>query len=94
MARRRIRTRILSRLEGDVTTVKALVTHPMTKTHFITEVTCEHNGKVVMSANWGMGISTNPYCSFKFKGGKKGEPVKFTWKDNKGKTGEIEKNII
>jgi sulfur-oxidizing protein SoxZ len=90
----RIRTRILSRLKGDVTTVKALVKHPMTRERFITEVKCEHNGKVVMSANWGMGISSNPYCSFKFKGGKKGEPVKFTWKDNQGKTGEVEKNII
>lgn len=91
---RRIKTRILSRLKDDVTTVKAVVRHPMTRTHFITEVTFEHNGKVVMSANWGMGISSNPYCSFKFRGGKKGDPVKFTWKDNQGETGEVVKNII
>ena len=89
----RIRTRILSRIKGDVTTVKALVKHPMTGTHFITEITCEHNGKVIMSANWGMGISPNPYLSFKFKGGNKGEPVKLSWKDNKGDTGEMVNNI-
>ncbi|WP_069470122.1 thiosulfate oxidation carrier complex protein SoxZ [Candidatus Marithrix sp. Canyon 246] len=89
----RIRTRILSRVKGDVTTVKALVKHPMTRTHFITEVTFEHQGKVIMSANWGMGISSNPYFSFKFKGGNKGEPVKLTWKDSQGDAGEVEKNI-
>ncbi|WP_069470125.1 thiosulfate oxidation carrier complex protein SoxZ [Candidatus Marithrix sp. Canyon 246] len=89
----RIRTRILSRIKGDVTTVKALVKHPMTGTHFIKEITFEHQGKVIMSANWGMGISSNPYFSFKFKGGNKGEPVKLSWKDNKDHTGEIVKNI-
>ena len=89
----RIRTRILSRIKGDVTTVKALVKHPMTRTHFIEEITFEHNGKVIMSANSGMGISSNPYFSFKFKGGNKDEPVKFSWKDNKGDSGEIVKNI-
>ncbi len=89
----RIRTRILSMVKGDVTTVKAVVKHPMTRTHFIKEITFEHNGKVVMSANWGMGISSNPYFSFKFKGGKIGEPVKLSWKDSQGETGEIVKKI-
>lgn len=55
--------RIRARLSGDVTTVKALISHPMEtgnrknkKTgklipaHFIQEVTCKHNGSDVLDA--------------------------------------------
>jgi len=84
--------------KGDEVTVKALMTHPMTpagkdkKTgkeipaHFIQEVTCEHNGAVVLTANWSVGVSKNPYLSFKFKGGAKGDKVKISWLDNTGAT--------
>ena len=78
-------------------TVKVLMSHPMetglrkdSKTgkkipaHHITEVTAEHNGNVVMTANWGGAISKNPYLSFKFKGGASGDKIKITWMDNKG----------
>jgi sulfur-oxidizing protein SoxZ len=82
--------------KGDEVTVKALMQHPMTpatedKTtgkkippHFIKEVTCEHNGNVVMTANWSVGVSKNPYLSFKFTGGAKGDTVKISWVDNEG----------
>ena len=52
--------------------------------HHITEVTAEHNGNLVMTANWGTGISKNPYLSFKFKGGASGDKISITWVDNKG----------
>ena len=61
--------------------------------HFIEEVTCEHNGKLVISANWGIGISKDPYWSFKFKGGAVKDKIKLTWKDNQGKTDSIEVEI-
>jgi sulfur-oxidizing protein SoxZ len=80
-----------------VTTVKALISHTMetgtrkdSKTgkkipaHFIQEVVCTHNGKTVMTANWGPAISKNPYLSFKFKGGAAGDKVALSWADNKG----------
>ena len=77
--------KIRAKLSDGVTTVKALIQHPMEtgqrkdkKTgklipaHFIQEVTCEHNGTNVMTALWGPAVSKNPYLSFKFKGAKVG----------------------
>jgi len=89
-----------------ITEVKALIQHPMegggrkdletgklVPAHFIDKVTCEHNGKIVMSADWGSGISKNPYLSFRFKGAAKGEKVKLSWKDNKDQTDSREVKI-
>jgi sulfur-oxidizing protein SoxZ len=89
--------KIRAKAKGGVTTVKTLMSHPMetglrkdSKTgkkipaHHITEVTAEHNGNLVMTANWGTGISKNPYLSFKFKGGASGDKISITWVDNKG----------
>lgn len=83
--------------KGGVTTVKALITHPMdtgtqkdSKTgqlipaHFIQEVTCEHGGNVVLTALWSGGVSKNPYLSFKFEGAKAGDEIKLSWVDNQG----------
>ena len=84
---------------GGVTTVKALITHPMEtglrkdkKTgkkipaHFIQNLTVEHNGKGVLDALWGPAVSANPYLSFKFKGAAIGDSVKISWTDNTGKS--------
>jgi sulfur-oxidizing protein SoxZ len=98
--------KIRAQAKEGVTTVKALITHPMhtglqkdEKTgelipaEFIQEVVCEHNGKNVLTAYWGTGVSKNPYLSFKFKGGAKGETVKLGWKDNLGKSDSTETEI-
>lgn len=89
--------KIRAKASGGVTTVKCLMSHPMetglrkdSKTgkkipaHHITEINCEHNGTRVMTANFGTGISKNPYLSFKFKGGAKGDTIKINWVDNQG----------
>ena len=89
--------KIRAQLEGNVTTVKALIKHPMEtgarkdpKTgelipaHFIQELTAEHNGNNVMTALWSGGISANPYISFKFTGANKGDKITVNWVDNKG----------
>jgi len=104
MAKKSIRIR--AKLKGDTTEVKALMSHPMDtglakdkKTgqkipaHFIKEVKCEHNGKSVMVANCGVAISKNPYLSFKFKGGAKGDAIKISWNDNKGESDTQEAKI-
>ena len=88
-----------AQMKGDVTTVKALITHPMEtgmrkdkKTgkkipaHFIQEVTCKHNGAVVMTAQWGPAVSKNPYLSFQFTGAKPGDTIDVAWVDNTGKS--------
>ena len=98
--------KIRAKAEGDVTTVKALVSHAMEtgqrkdkKTgklipaHFIQEVICEHNGNAVMTALWGPAISKNPYLSFKFKGAKAGDALKLSWVDNKGESDSIETQV-
>ncbi len=98
--------KIRAKLSGDVTTVKALIKHPMDtglvkdkKTgkvipaHFIQEVTCEHGGNKVMTALWGAAVSKNPYLSFKFAGAKAGDPIKLSWVDNKGESDSVEAKI-
>lgn len=92
--------------EKGITEVKALIKHPMETgmrieqstgefipAHFIEEVVCEHQGKVVMSAIWSAGISKDPYIAFRFKDGKVGDKVKLKWKDNKNDTDEAEIDI-
>jgi len=91
--------------EGDVITVKALISHPMETglrkdnagkvipADFIQEVSCEHNGVAVLTAQWGTAISKNPYLSFRFRGGKAGDTLKMSWKDNMGKTDSAESVI-
>jgi len=100
MAKKTIKIRAKSK--DDIVTVKALMTHPMETgarkdksgalipAHFIQEVTCEHNGKVVMTAMWGPAISKNPYLSFKFRGANKGDTLKLSWVDNKGESDSTE----
>ncbi|MBZ0070692.1 MAG: thiosulfate oxidation carrier complex protein SoxZ [Thiohalobacteraceae bacterium] len=91
--------KVRAKLAGDVTTVKALVSHPMDtglvkdkKTgkaipaHFIQEVVCEHNGNTVLTALWGVAISKNPYLSFRFKGAKTGDKLTLRWVDNTGES--------
>jgi sulfur-oxidizing protein SoxZ len=93
-------------MKGDVTEVKALMSHAMEtglrkdkKTgkkipaHFIKEVVCEHNGKQVLLANWSVAVSKNPYLSFKFKGASKGDSIKISWNDNMGKTDSAEEKV-
>jgi sulfur-oxidizing protein SoxZ len=89
--------KIRAKTKAGVTTVKALMTHPMEtglrkdkKTgkmipaHFIQNVTAKHNGKEVLTAEWGGSVSKNPYLSFKFSGGAKGDEIEISWSDNKG----------
>ncbi|MEN8218224.1 MAG: thiosulfate oxidation carrier complex protein SoxZ [Pseudomonadota bacterium] len=98
------KTRMRAKLKGDFTEVKVLIKHPMktkgkdrdgkvTEAHYIEEVICTHNGQIVMSAEWGGGVSANPYLAFQFEGGKVGESVKLTWKDNQGNSGEADTTI-
>ena len=98
--------KVKAKAEDGVTTVKALISHPMEtglvkdkKTgqlipaHFIQEVVCENNGTTVLTAQWGGAISKNPYLSFRFKGGKAGDTLKLKWMDNKGETDSVEVSV-
>jgi len=90
---------------GDSTEVKVLMSHEMETGQrkdaqgktipawFIQTVNAVHNGKTVMSAQWGTAISKNPFLAFKFKGGAKGDKVQITWVDNRGETRSDEATI-
>lgn len=50
----------------------------------IAEVTALHNGKPVMTAEWGPAVAKNPFLQFTVKGAKAGDKITIQWKDNKG----------
>lgn len=90
-------------VSGGVVDIKVLMNHPMesglrkdAKTgqlipaHFIDEVHATLNGKPVLDAQWGGGVSKNPYLGFKVKGGKAGDKVEISWKDNKGESNKVD----
>lgn len=89
----------------DVCNLKARIAHPMKvaskdkKTgeekpaHFIQQVTVEHKGEVVMSADWGGSVAANPTFSCEFTGAAVGDPVKVSWSDNMGESGSAESKI-
>jgi len=88
--------KIRASVVGDSTEIKVLMSHEMETGQrkdaqgqtipawFIQNVTVAWNGKTVLSAQWGTAIAKNPFLSFKFKGGAKGERVMITWTDNRG----------
>ncbi len=89
--------RIRANVDGSgVTEVKVLMSHEMetgqrkdssgklVPAWFIQNVTATHKDRTVLSAQWGPAVAKNPFLSFKFKGGAKGDKVQVTWVDNKG----------
>jgi sulfur-oxidizing protein SoxZ len=88
--------KIRANVVGDSTEVKVLMSHEMEtglrkdaqgKTipaWHIQSVATTWNGKTVLTAEWGPAVSKNPFLSFKFKGGAKGDKVQITWIDNRG----------
>jgi sulfur-oxidizing protein SoxZ len=53
---------------------------------FIQEVSASHNGKVVLTAQWGTAVAKNPFLQFAVKGAKAGDKIAISWKDNRGET--------
>ena len=88
--------KIRASVVGDSTEVKVLMNHEMETGQrkdaagktipawFIQTVTVTHNGKAVLNAQWGPAVAKNPFLSFKFKGGAKGDKVQIAWVDSKG----------
>ena len=97
--------RIRAQATGDKATVRVLMSHEMESGQrrdgngklvpawHITEVTAEHNGKVVMTAEWGPAVAKNPYLQFYVKGAKAGDKIAISWKDNRGDTRRDEATV-
>ena len=90
--------RIRAQAQGGNALVRVLMSHEMETGQrkdasgktipawHITDVTVAHNGKAVMSAEWGPAVAKNPFLQFTIKGAKAGDKVAITWKDNRGDT--------
>ena len=90
--------RIRAQLAGDQTVVRVLMTHPMASglrtdeagqpvpAHFITEIHATHNGRPVLSAEWGPSVSRDPFLQFILLGARVGDRVGLSWKDNLGES--------
>jgi sulfur-oxidizing protein SoxZ len=88
--------RIRAQVQGDKATVRVLMSHEMETGQrkdsagktipawFIQEVSATHNGKPVLTAQWGTAVSKNPFLQFTLKGAKVGDKVHVTWVDNRG----------
>ena len=88
--------RIRAQAAGDKATVRVLMGHEMETGQrkdaagkaipawFIQEVSAQHNGKPVMTAQWGPAVSKNPFLQFNVKGAKAGDKISVSWVDNRG----------
>lgn len=98
-------SRLRATHKDGITDVRVRMQHPMEtgrrKTaagalipaHYITECSATHNGRVVLSAQFGPSVSANPYLAFKFAGGAKGDRLRLSWTDSKGETRSDEVDI-
>ena len=88
--------RIRAQAAGDKATVRVLMSHEMETGQrkdaagkvipawFIQEVSALHNGRPVLSAQWGPAVAKNPFLQFSVKGAKAGDKISISWTDNKG----------
>ena len=88
--------RIRAQAAGDKATVRVLMAHEMETGQrkdaagkvipawYIQQVTAQHNGKTVLTAQWGPAVSKNPFLQFTIKGAKAGDKITVDWVDNKG----------
>ena len=85
--------RIRAIKKGKITEVKILIRHRMLSRlswdnsgklvlpHFIKTVKGVCNENLILYVHFGGSVAKDPYFSFKFKGGNKGDIVKITWID-------------
>ncbi len=98
--------KIRAKIKNGITTVKALISHPMETglrkekntgqpipAKFIKNVKCVSNKKVLLDSQWGVAISKIPYISFKYSGGNAGDIIKVSWVDNTNQSDSIEAKV-
>ncbi|MEQ1807437.1 MAG: thiosulfate oxidation carrier complex protein SoxZ [Burkholderiaceae bacterium] len=98
--------RIRAQVAGSSATVRVLMAHEMETGQrkdaagkvipawFIQEVSAQHNGKPVLSAQWGPAVSKNPFLQFNVKGAKAGDKIGVSWTDNRGDKRTDEATVI
>ncbi|MDR2875472.1 MAG: thiosulfate oxidation carrier complex protein SoxZ [Methylobacillus sp.] len=94
--------KLRARLKNGITEIKALIPHPMetgrrlddagntVPAHFIRQITLARNDQTVLEAQWGTGISKDPYLTFRLRNGAAGDRITLRWMDNLGMTDAVE----
>ena len=89
-------TRIRAQIQGDSALVRMRMAHEMESGQrknaagkqvpawHIDQVAVQLNGKPVLTADWGPGVSRNPYLQLTLKKAKAGDKLSVVWRDNKG----------
>ena len=98
--------RIRARLNDGAIGVRVLIRHPMetgsrkdpstgetVPRHYNREVICEHNGRPVLTMDWGWGVAANPYLGFSVRNGASGDRITVRWTDDKGQTASLETTL-
>lgn len=97
--------RIRAQVAGNNATVRVLMAHEMETGQrkdaagktipawHITDISASHNGKAVLTAEWGPAVAKNPFLQFTVKGAKAGDKISVTWKDNKGESRTDEASV-
>lgn len=91
--------KIRTKTKDGVTTVKALISHPMETglrknkdtgevypAHFIQEIVCKLNGEQIALFEMGISVSKNPFIQFQIEGAAAGGTLELSWNDNKGQS--------
>lgn len=88
--------RIRAQASGNQAVVRILMTHEMESGQrkdaagklvpawHIQDVTITHNGKPVLTAEWGPAVSRNPFMQFTLKGARAGDKLGVSWRDSRG----------
>ena len=88
--------RIRAQVQGSGAIVRVLMSHEMETGYrkdaagkvipawYITDLSAALNGKTVLSAQWGTGISKNPFTQFTVRGAKAGDKITVSWTDTRG----------
>ena len=91
-------TRIRAQLKDGTADVRVLMSHRMetgtrkdasgklVPAHFISDVTAMLNGRNVLTAQWSMAVSQDPFLWFRVTGAKAGDKLSVTWQDNQNDT--------
>lgn len=92
--------------DGNVTQIKAIITHPMhtgrgkdeaghlIPAHFIQLITIKHNSEPAIEMQLGTGVSKNPYLTFHLTNTQLGDKITVQWHDNLGNSDQNETTVI
>jgi sulfur-oxidizing protein SoxZ len=98
--------RIRAQASGNQATVRVLMTHEMESGQrrdaagklvpawHIQDVSVSHNGRPVMTVEWGPAVSKNPFMQLVIKGAKAGDKVGISWRDSRGETRSQEAVVV